>query len=362
MAANGRNVTTQITRPNQLTPTELDAYLARGWFRIGPTLTTCRYLTLAGDLRSAIWLRYDLETWAPHASHRRRMRKVRERFEVRFGPAIVDEAREALYQRYLEVAPGMRPQTLRAFLFHKEDRDLDDDAVWDTRELTVWDGDRLVALHWCDLGQRAVASLLGAYDPAYHRYSLGFVTLLLEMDWARQLGLRYHYPGYVVPGAGSMDYKLRIREVEAFDPETGVLRDWSEVSVADEPLLRLDRALDRIASRLAGPVRRITHPSFALLVEMPNAAAFVDLPRFLAVAQRDDDVHLLVLFDPREQHFVVQWARRVEHPAVRLDGTETMVTLWVRGPVVVSSPLDDVIVLSIRRMRSQLGGGEEQWG
>ena len=55
-------------------------------------------------------------------------------------------------------------------------------ALFDTREVSVWSQDRLIAFSWYDLGERSVQSLIGVYDPAFSKHSLGLYTLLLQME------------------------------------------------------------------------------------------------------------------------------------------------------------------------------------
>ena len=76
--------------------------------------------------------------------------------------------------------------------------------MFDTREVRVWNGDRLVAFSWFDLGRESVQSLIGVYEPSMARQSLGFYTMLLEVQHALEQGLRFHYPGYVLPGDPAM--------------------------------------------------------------------------------------------------------------------------------------------------------------
>ena len=40
------------------------------------------------------------------------------------------------------------------------------------------------------------------------KYSLGFYTMLLEIDFGIKSGAEYYYPGYVVPNYFKFDYKL----------------------------------------------------------------------------------------------------------------------------------------------------------
>ena len=50
----------RVVRPDQLSPDDLDDYLARGWFRIGQAMMTCRVVQFDGELRPAIWTRLPL--------------------------------------------------------------------------------------------------------------------------------------------------------------------------------------------------------------------------------------------------------------------------------------------------------------
>ena len=54
----------------------------------------------------------------------------------------------------------------------------------DTREVKIYDGDKLAAFSFFDKGQRSMYSKQGIYDPAYHQFSLGFFTMLVEIQYA----------------------------------------------------------------------------------------------------------------------------------------------------------------------------------
>jgi arginyl-tRNA--protein-N-Asp/Glu arginylyltransferase len=176
--------------PEELSRAELDAYLARGWFRIGRAMITTDFLEWDGEVCSVVWTRLPLHGYAFKRSLQKLMASNARRFSSKVGPAVIDEAREALYARYCAAASGRRSPTLERFLGGDEGR-----QVFDTQEIAVFAGDTLVAFSWFDLGETSVQSLLGVYDPEHAEHSLGFYTILLEIAHALELGLSYHYTG-----------------------------------------------------------------------------------------------------------------------------------------------------------------------
>ena len=216
-------MTTRVVRPDRLTRGELDAYLEQGWFRIGQTMMTCRVVLFDGTLRTALWTRLPLQGHEFSRSSRKLLSRNRRRFRVEVRDVVVDDQREALYQRYRRAARGDRSPSLDDFLYG----DADPLDLFYTREIDLWQGDRLVAFSWFDVGHQTAQSLMGVYDPELSRHSLGFTTMLLEIEEAARAGVRYYYPGYVLPGEPAMDYKLRIGNVEWHDPDRGVWRPWS---------------------------------------------------------------------------------------------------------------------------------------
>ena len=207
---------TRVQRPEFLSPEELDRRLANGWYRIGQTLMTCKYVLFNGVLRTAIWTRLPLEGHRFKRSHRKLISRADHHYRITSGPMVLDARHERLYQRYRAIVRGERAASLHEFLYGDGV-----DSVFDTRELSLWDGDRLAAFSWFDLGRSTAQSLIGVYDPDHARHSLGFTTMLLEMREAMDRGIAYYYPGYVLPGEAAMDYKLRLPRLEVRHPGTG---------------------------------------------------------------------------------------------------------------------------------------------
>ena len=269
---------TQVNRPEILPPGALDDYLERGWYRIGPTMMTCRVVLMGGNLRSAVWTRVRLPGMRFRKSHRRTLSKVESRFRVEIGPMKVDEEREALHRRYRTIARGERPESLVGFL-HGEGTD--GSGLFDTREVRIFDGDRLAAFSWFDVGRVGLQSLIGVYDPCFGRYSLGFATMLYEVIYGMENGFEWFYPGYVLLGDPSMDYKLRLGGVERWDPDSGLWVPYEDPSPIDQPAERMREALDLLVLDLNAAdieTRMELYPSFELPAYCPEIAPCVRQP------------------------------------------------------------------------------------
>ena len=91
-------------------------------------------------------------------------------------------------------------------------------TVFDTREVCVYDGDKLVAVSYFDVGDRAMASLIGLQHPDYRKFGLGIYTMLKEVEFGRSAGLKWYYPGYVLDLPSDFDYKLELGEFEYYTP------------------------------------------------------------------------------------------------------------------------------------------------
>src|SRR5687768_16159925 len=53
-----------IYYPDKLSPAQLDAFLAKGWYRMGQGIFTTNYIIQDGKFFRVFWLRYNLLTWS----------------------------------------------------------------------------------------------------------------------------------------------------------------------------------------------------------------------------------------------------------------------------------------------------------
>ena len=198
--------------PQRISGRELDIYLLRGWYRMGQNIFTTHFLCFGRDFYSAIWIRQDLQGYRFRKSLRKILRKNDQAFQVYARPALINTEREQLFQLYRRNFPGELAPTLLDAL-----QDGGFTNIFNTYEIAIYDQDQLVGLSYFDLGEASAASITGIYHPDYQQQSLGFYTMLREIQFCQEQGIRYYYPGYVVPGYARFDYKARIGEVEYFD-------------------------------------------------------------------------------------------------------------------------------------------------
>jgi arginine-tRNA-protein transferase len=198
----------EIDFPETLSPGAYDRMLSRGWFRTGSFLARVSILCLNGTLRESVHIRIPLARYAPPKSRRRLLRRNRQRFRTEIGPARIDEARCALYEKMKPRFVGPITRDLETALFGPGPR------WFETYECAVYQQEQLVAVSYFESGRSSVASLLGLHDPDFARFGLGIYTMLEEIEVARQFGNRFFYPGSIIPGLPGFDYKLGFGPVQ----------------------------------------------------------------------------------------------------------------------------------------------------
>ncbi|HMQ48577.1 MAG TPA: arginine-tRNA-protein transferase [Saprospiraceae bacterium] len=291
--------------PEKLDADELDEYLSKGWYRMGQSIFTTHFLCFGHTFFSALWIRLPLDKHASSKRHRKLMRR-NSRLEISYSPfnhQQPDKEQENLYQRYRKQFPGLLAPSLRDALY-----DGDEKNIFNTWQCIIKDGGKLVALSYFDLGQQSIASIMGIYDPAYKNDSLGFYTMLMEIEFGRSNGFQYYYPGYIVPGYPRFDYKMRIGKVESY-----LLRndDWapfpSQVKSEDVPMLKMDRHLQEMCHYLNlnhSPCVKKYYPLFEANLFGFWHAPYLDYPVLLVCSQLENPhTFLITVFDPRQEEY-----------------------------------------------------------
>jgi arginine-tRNA-protein transferase len=204
-----------------LSASTYDKLLAAGWFRGARFMNKPEYICVKGDLFSPVHVRLPLENHELSKSLRKINRINEDRFRWQMCPCDVDEESERLYKNQKEDFQAfIYPNLEEAILSARGDNS------FRTFSIRVYDGDRLVAVSFFDVGQNSMASLLGLHDKAYTKESLGNFTILKEIEVAKRMGLKYYYPGYVLDDLKVFGYKLRFGKFQFKD----VSRRWKPIS------------------------------------------------------------------------------------------------------------------------------------
>ncbi|TAE61200.1 MAG: GNAT family N-acetyltransferase [Bacteroidetes bacterium] len=166
--------------------------------------------------------------------------------------------------------------------------------------------DTLVAVSYFDTGKDSLASLLAIYDPAFARFSPGLYTLAEEVELARELGKKFFYPGYILPGFSQFDYKMRIGQVQ-YLPAAGRWKPMPPpgelpLQITDE-LAAKTAELEAVLQQWNIPSRRKVYPFFSLgYLLYPDD--YMCAPLLLEIRKPvRKGLIMIALYDPDEQIF-----------------------------------------------------------
>ena len=83
-----------------------------------------------------------------------------------------------------------------------------------------------------DIGARSVSSVYAVFDPAESRRSPGILTLLKEIEWAREHGMTFLHPGYTTLNPGVYEYKKQFRPLDGYDWGAEQWRPWGDLNAS----------------------------------------------------------------------------------------------------------------------------------
>ncbi len=354
----------QVHFPQTLYPEELDRYLFDGWFRMGQTIFTTNFLHFKQEYFSAIWLRLDLQAMADDKKQRN-IFKLNSKFAVEIQPARLRQEHENLFARYRQQVDFEPSSSVHVLLYGKGSS-----TVFNTYEVNVYDGARMIAAGFFDLGRESAAGITSFYDPDYKKFSLGKFLIYLKAEYCRTHGLRYFYPGYFVPGYAAFDYKLTIHPeaLQFLELETG---QWKPIAAFREietvPLRAIDAKLECLQNELASQgieSRIVSYDYFdANLIPDLNHMELFDFPRFLHFYDFHNNViNSLVVFDVRDQRYhwmVMRSVWMAEQPSMDPDHYTAHLLKVEEEVVAMSSERDmaSALALAIRSdvLKQRLG-------
>jgi leucyl-tRNA---protein transferase len=191
-----------------VTPEDYDHLMERGYRRFGidyfrPVCAACS---------QCLPTRIPIASFRPSRSQRRAMAHCA-RFRVQVGSPVVDDARLALHLRWHETRENARGWEPTGFDEKSYARELAYPHPW-ARELSLWDGDALVAVGLFDETPRALSAVYFFYDPAIAMFSPGVANVIALTERARALGLPHVYLGFRVDACPSLAYKARFTPQE----------------------------------------------------------------------------------------------------------------------------------------------------
>ncbi|RMF03644.1 MAG: arginine-tRNA-protein transferase [Bacteroidetes bacterium] len=288
--------------PDYLPPEELDRYLERGWYRMGQTIFTTHFLCFKQQLYSAIWVRLHLPSHSFRKSQRKLMRRNGTRFRIVFqDESTITAEKEALFRRYRKTFKGFLGNSLAESLY-----DAEENNIYDTREVQIYNANRLIGLSFFDVGKNSAASITGIYDPAYKDFSLGYYTMLLEIKYCQEHGLTYYYPGYVVPGFERFDYKLRIGEVSYYTLDQQNWEPYQQLEPAKIPINLMETRLLELSQQMTQfnvPHQLYRYPLFEASLFGFWDAPYLEYPWLIQLPDTGPNYLYFAVYNVRNHHY-----------------------------------------------------------
>lgn len=209
----------------------MDELLAEGWRHFDFSFYRYNYGEFRGEIRLVIPLRVRLARYSPSKSQRRTIRKNAD-LRCEITEAEITDAAKELFERHRRRFKENPPDSLYNYL-----------SIFGpatvpcvVKALNVYDGDRLVAVSYFDLGRRSISSVYAIFDPAKANRRLGIFTILKEIEFARETGHEFYYLGYCYEGNSFYDYKKQFRGTESYDWQEGWREFRPQIAAGDEPV------------------------------------------------------------------------------------------------------------------------------
>jgi arginine-tRNA-protein transferase len=204
-----------IYYPVEISGNQLDAFLAKGWYRMGQGIFTTNYVIQEDSFFRVYWLRYNLALLNPGKGSQQIIKR-NNHFTVNIKKLEVNAELEELYRLYKTAISFEPADSVQSWLYERQTNN-----IYDSWLIEVRDHDLLIAAGVFDEGQQSIAGIVNFYHPAYKKYSPGKYLMLLKLEYALNAGKRWYYPGYIVKDYPKFDYKLFIDKASAeiFLPE-----------------------------------------------------------------------------------------------------------------------------------------------
>ena len=299
----------QKYHPSMLTGAMLDAFLARGWFRMGQAVFTTHYLRFQQQFYPAVWLRYGL-TIGQLPLIESKLRKVEKKLKVQISPWLLDEEQESLFTIYREHSGLAMSPSLREILLGEHSNN-----IFETWQVAVRDGERLIGLGIFDLGEHAAAGIINIYHPEFKHFSLGKMLMYLKIRYCLRLGYSWFYPGYAVPGYKKFDYKLEFfsHQIEYYHAPFESWLPYHPKAGLPNFLEQLQAPLESLIGRLRAANingRLVYYPGFDLALADDKLPEVLSAPVFLLLAYEDvTEKSTIVVYDLEKEGFRIMNCR-----------------------------------------------------
>ena len=167
-------------------------------------------------------LRIDVQAFIPNRTQRKILNRSAHITMEPCPPQRTDEQFE-LYRKYLKA------RHTDAGMDDHEPTDYDEflSSDWSTTHfLEFRENGQLIAVAVTDEVAEGISAVYTFYDPEHAQRSLGTLSVLRQVQWARDLNKSYVYMGYWIEGHPKMDYKRKFHGAQRLiDPTWQPMND-----------------------------------------------------------------------------------------------------------------------------------------
>ena len=191
----------------ELSPEETDFILNSGWRKFGPHF----FRPQCEKCQACTPLRVLTDSFVATKEQRRVLKKGRE-LKSTFGPLEYEP-------RYFELYRQHSIEKFKSIPITSEQDFFESFFIPSTPSLLhriEYDGE-LVAAGLLDKGELSLSSVYFFYDPSFSKYSLGTLSALREIEYARTSALPHYYLGYYIKENKHMSYKARFSPYQLYD-------------------------------------------------------------------------------------------------------------------------------------------------
>ena len=210
------------------TKTLASALIERGWRRFGHSY----FHPICQGCNECKNLRIDVENFKPSKSQRRTIKKNRQTGVYIHTPTLTYEHVDLYnkYHKYKVKKSGWNYQEMDLQTYYEE---FVVGAHDFGKEVLYFYENRLIGVDLIDILEDGISAIYFYYDPDFEKLSLGIYSLLIQINLARNLGLKWIYLGYWVDGCASFAYKTNFRPFQMLDGFPSLTQEpkWQEISL-----------------------------------------------------------------------------------------------------------------------------------
>jgi leucyl-tRNA---protein transferase len=195
---------------DHVSPALMDNLWTQGWRHFGSYFFRYSHVLKDGTVFHVQPLRVKLEHLTLNRSQKRTLKQNHD-INLLVKPAYLDDEVTQLFERHKTRFKDNVPESLTTFLSEHPDV-----QPCPCLSLCLYLQGELVGISYLDVGQTATSSVYQCFEPTLSKRSLGILMMLFAVQYSRDQGKTYYYPGYAFREPSFYDYKKTLRGLEFY--------------------------------------------------------------------------------------------------------------------------------------------------